>query len=101
VAIKVLPASFLKDPDRLKRIEQEARSAGVLNHPNLAVVYDIGQHDGPPYVVSLRAPEGILPLVSRGSRIAWYTGASSKRVQRESKGYSWTLRDDSRRRATG
>jgi Tol biopolymer transport system component len=51
VAIKVLPASFSKDPDRLKRFEQEARSAGVLNHPNVTVVYDIGQHDGAPYVV--------------------------------------------------
>ena len=51
VAIKVLPASFSRDPDRLKRFEQEARSAGVLNHPNVTVVYDIGQHDGAPYVV--------------------------------------------------
>ncbi len=51
VAIKVLPPSFSRDPDRLKRFEQEARSAGVLNHPNVTVVYDIGQHDGAPYVV--------------------------------------------------
>jgi eukaryotic-like serine/threonine-protein kinase len=51
VAIKVLPASLSKDPDRLKRFEQEARSAGVLNHPNVTIVYDIGQHDGAPYVV--------------------------------------------------
>src|SRR5215510_7698137 len=51
VAVKVLPASFSSDPDRLKRFEQEARSAGVLNHPNVTIVYDIGQHDGAPYVV--------------------------------------------------
>jgi len=51
VAIKVLPASFSRDPDRLKRFEQEARAAGVLNHPNITIVYDIGQHDGAPYVV--------------------------------------------------
>src|SRR5262252_6916278 len=51
VAIKVLPASFSKDPDRLKRFEQEARAAGVLNHPNITIVYDIGTHDGAPYVV--------------------------------------------------
>ena len=51
VAIKVLPASFSNDPDRLKRFEQEARAAGVLNHPNVTIVYDIGQHDGAPYVV--------------------------------------------------
>src|SRR5213078_3679011 len=52
VAIKVLPASFSKDPDRLRRFEQEARAAGVLNHPNITAVYDIGTHEGAPYVVS-------------------------------------------------
>src|SRR6266508_1110957 len=51
VAIKVLPASFANDRDRLKRFELEARAAGVLNHPNITIVYDIGQHDGAPYVV--------------------------------------------------
>jgi eukaryotic-like serine/threonine-protein kinase len=51
VAIKVLPASFSSDPDRLKRFEQEARAAGVLNHPNITIVYDIGSHEGAPYVV--------------------------------------------------
>ncbi len=51
VAIKVLPASFSADPDRLRRFEQEARAAGVLNHPNITAVYDIGTHDGAPYVV--------------------------------------------------
>jgi eukaryotic-like serine/threonine-protein kinase len=51
VAIKVLPASFSSDADRLKRFEQEARAAGVLNHPNVTIVYDIGSMDGAPYVV--------------------------------------------------
>ncbi len=52
VAIKVLPASFSTDTDRLRRFEQEARAAGLLNHPNITAVYDIGSHDGAPYVVS-------------------------------------------------
>jgi eukaryotic-like serine/threonine-protein kinase len=52
VAIKVLPASFSTDPDRLRRFEQEARAAGLLNHPNITAVYDIGSHEGAPYVVS-------------------------------------------------
>src|SRR5258706_4228686 len=51
VAIKVLPPSFSADADRLRRFEQEARAAGVLNHPNITAVYDIGTHDGAPYVV--------------------------------------------------
>src|SRR6478609_5715030 len=51
VAIKVLPASFSNDADRLRRFEQEARAAGVLNHPNITAVLDIGTHDGAPYVV--------------------------------------------------
>ena len=51
VAIKVLPASFSQDADRLRRFEQEARAAGVLNHPNITAVYDIGTHEGAPYVV--------------------------------------------------
>jgi Tol biopolymer transport system component len=53
VAIKVLPASFSADPDRLRRFEQEARAAGILNHPNITGVYDIGtsESDGAPYVV--------------------------------------------------
>src|SRR5512138_1941643 len=51
VAIKVLPASFSQDADRLRRFEHEARAAGVLNHPNITAVYDIGTHEGSPYVV--------------------------------------------------
>src|SRR5262245_29490567 len=52
VAIKVLPASLSKDADRLRRFEQEARAAGILNHPNITAVYDIGSHDDAPYVVT-------------------------------------------------
>ncbi|MEO8192089.1 MAG: protein kinase [Acidobacteriota bacterium] len=53
VAIKVLPASFSADADRLRRFEQEARAAGILNHPNITAVYDIGADEsGAPYVVT-------------------------------------------------
>ncbi len=51
VAIKVLPAAVSSDPDRLRRFEREAQAAGGLNHPNITAVYDVGQHEGAPYVV--------------------------------------------------
>jgi len=52
VAIKVLPSEFSASPDRLRRFEQEARATGLLNHPNILAIYDIGTHDGAPYIVS-------------------------------------------------
>ena len=52
VAIKVLPATFSQDPDRLKRFEAEARAAGVLNHPGITAVHDFGSHEGSPYIVT-------------------------------------------------
>ena len=52
VALKVLPASYAADPDRLHRFEREARTAAALNHPNVLVLFDVGTHDGSPYLVS-------------------------------------------------
>src|SRR5262245_35408822 len=51
VAIKILPAAFSRDEDRLRRFQQEARTAGQLNHPNIMAVYDVGEHEGAPYLV--------------------------------------------------
>ena len=52
VAIKVLPASFSADRDRMQRFAQEARAAAALNHPNILSIFDIGDEHGAPYVVS-------------------------------------------------
>jgi Tol biopolymer transport system component/tRNA A-37 threonylcarbamoyl transferase component Bud32 len=52
VAIKVLPKSFSQDTELLRRFEQEARAASALNHPNILAVYDVGMHDGAPYLVT-------------------------------------------------
>ena len=52
VAIKVLPRGFSQNGDRLRRFEQEARAAGILNHPNILSIYDIGTIAGAPYMVS-------------------------------------------------
>jgi len=43
VAIKVLPASYSDDKDRLQRFEQEACAAGALNHPNILSICDVGK----------------------------------------------------------
>jgi Tol biopolymer transport system component len=51
VALKVIHAGVARDPDRIKRFEQEARAAGALSHPNVCAIYDIGTHDGSPFVV--------------------------------------------------
>lgn len=51
VAIKVLPAGFTRDADRLQRFQQEARAAGALNHPGIMAVLDLGEHEGTPYLV--------------------------------------------------
>jgi len=52
VAIKVLPASFSSDRERLQRFAQEARAAAALNHPNILSIFDIGEERGTPYVIS-------------------------------------------------
>jgi len=52
VALKMLKPSLAHDQDRLRRFEQEARAAATLNHPNVVAVYDIGRHEGAPYIVS-------------------------------------------------
>ena len=43
VAVKVLPAAFTQDADRVRRFEQEARAASSLNHPNIITIYEIGR----------------------------------------------------------
>jgi tetratricopeptide (TPR) repeat protein len=51
VAIKVLPADFAADAERLKRFEREAKATAALSHPNVLAVYDVGTHEGVPYLV--------------------------------------------------
>src|SRR5579864_4128116 len=52
VAVKILPAAFSSDADRLHRFEHEARILSSLNHPNLLAIHDVGAQDGVHYLVS-------------------------------------------------
>ena len=52
VAIKVLRAEVGASPERIRRFSQEARATGALNHPNVVAIYDIGDFEGSPYIVS-------------------------------------------------
>src|ERR1041385_3426658 len=57
VALKLLPASFTTDEDRLRRFEQEARAASALNHPNIITIYEIRQAAGS-HIIATEYVEG-------------------------------------------
>jgi len=71
VAIKVLPANFVNDPERLSRFQREARMLAALNHPNIATIYGLEQSGGatclvmelvPGETLAGRVMAGLLPI---------------------------------------
>jgi serine/threonine protein kinase len=71
VALKLLPAYFTKDTDRLRRFEQEARAASALNHPNIVTIHEIG-HDGSFHFIAQEFVEGVtLRTYLGGKRLAF------------------------------
>jgi eukaryotic-like serine/threonine-protein kinase len=68
VAVKVLPASVATDAERVRRFENEARATGALSHPNILVIYDIGTHEGSPYLVEeLLEGQTLRELLEKGA----------------------------------
>lgn len=67
VAIKILPESFARDKDRLQRFQQEARAVAALNDPRILAVFDVGEHNGSPFIVSeLLEGETLRAILDRG-----------------------------------
>src|SRR5439155_17795774 len=71
VALKLLPAHFIADAERLRRFEQEARAASALNHPNIVTIHEIG-HDGSFHFIAQEFVEGVtLRTYLGGKRLAF------------------------------
>ncbi|HTF37831.1 MAG TPA: serine/threonine-protein kinase [Blastocatellia bacterium] len=52
VALKLLPAEFTKDENRVRRFIQEAKAASALNHPNIITIHEIGDVDGTQFIAT-------------------------------------------------
>ena len=52
VALKILPAVFAQDAERMRRFVQEAKAASALNHPNILTIYEAGETENTNYIVS-------------------------------------------------
>jgi serine/threonine-protein kinase len=67
VAIKILPEEFSRDADRVSRFQREAEVLASLNHPNIACIYDLEEHDGSRYLVlELVEGETLADRIGRG-----------------------------------
>src|SRR2546427_3733566 len=68
VAIKVLPATFIHDPQRLARFQREARMLASLNHPNIATIHGLEESDGVHYLVMELVPgETLAERIGKGA----------------------------------
>src|SRR5204863_9108945 len=84
VAVKLLAEQFASQPRFVTRFEREARTAAALSgHPNVITIYDVGEHDGRPFIVMEYLPGGTLRdriaagAVARADVLDWLGQAAS------------------------
>src|SRR5215831_15793923 len=71
VAIKVVPEGSAADQSRLVRLQQEARSASALNHPNIVTIYELGQFNGDCYIAMELIEGGTLRDLLNSGPMPW------------------------------
>jgi predicted ATPase len=107
VALKLLPATFTTNQERVRRFEQEARSASALNHPNIITIHEIGETEAGRFIVmefvegrTLRQMTGHLPAIESlstwGAQIARALGVAHAAgiIHRDIKPENIMVRDD-------
>src|SRR5438309_2470411 len=108
VALKLLPAFFTRDRERVRRFQQEARAASALNHPNILTIFEIGQIDSHQFIATefvegdtlrqrmTKAPISISELLGIATQIASALTAAHQTgiVHRDIKPENIMLRED-------